>query len=338
MGIKNLDISEIIRLYNSGKSTIYISKILGVSRGVVSRILKKQSIKMRPCGRQRIYDYDENFFEKIDSEEKAYWLGFIYADGSIQTRVKSLTIGLKYSDANHLEKFLNSIKHNGKVLKRVDKNGYESAIISISNKKLVSDLEKQGVTKNKSFTLTFPELNNYLIKHFIRGFFDGDGSVWIIEDKYKKRIIKRLAFFVMGTKNIIENILKEFSKKIKLNKNKIRIEKRTSNPIYHFQYSGTFAAMIMDYLYSDCKIYLDRKYNLFQKYKIDKKLERKKFVGVFKDGNRYKASISVEGETRHIGCFSNPIDAAKAYDSIAYEVYDKNKYKLNFPELIQDDF
>ena len=92
------------------------------------------------------YSYDSNFFEKIDSEAKAYWLGFLYADGYIHRNYKngkiksmSLELSLKSEDRAHLENFLRDIRSNvpikDKVIKLNDKKYFANRIKSFEEAK-----------------------------------------------------------------------------------------------------------------------------------------------------------------------------------------------------------
>ena len=128
--------------------------------------------------------YDENFFEVIDTEEKAYFLGFIMADGCVINNKEKyrylLTIKIHPKDKEILEKFIEVIK--GEMVVTMDKKR-EICQIHISGKKIVSDLERLGCVENKTKTLVYPNLPKELERHFLRGYFDGDGCVRVKEDK-----------------------------------------------------------------------------------------------------------------------------------------------------------
>lgn len=127
------------------------------------------------------YNYD--YFEKINTPEKAYWLGFIYTDGYITTKNR-FGMELSISDINHMQKFLDAIEYNGKIRTRKrkigeSKNTTTSCQFQIKNSKLYNDLLNCGLTRTKTNDMTFPDediLPLDLRPHFIRGVFDGDGS------------------------------------------------------------------------------------------------------------------------------------------------------------------
>jgi len=168
------------------KSYSEIGKDIGRTRSAVLSKLNKMGYKL-----PEKYSYDSDFFEKIDTEEKAYWLGFFYADGYVNiTKQKKQTghevgLELKKSDIGHLKKFNKSINGNFKPIIRTRKpttfvkKFIDTCSIRIYSKKMVYDLINAGVTQRKTFTIEFPFIEDYLVRHFIRGFFDGDGSLWI---------------------------------------------------------------------------------------------------------------------------------------------------------------
>jgi len=144
------------------------------------------------------FKVDHEYFEKIDSEYKAYILGLIYADGSVLqppgNRQMKLTVGLQEEDGYILDKLANeaggrqvSISH---IPSHKIKNWKRTAKIDISSNKLCQSLIDLGCSMNKSrLGMTFPKLEENLIPHFIRGFMDGDGSIIIkpLGYKYKRK-------------------------------------------------------------------------------------------------------------------------------------------------------
>src|SRR5690606_21393784 len=141
------------------------------------------------------YNFNESFFETIDTEEKAYWLGFIAADGNINDRgenkSKSLHIGLSFKDKNHLLKFMININYSHLLIEikeriiNLKKRRYVR--LNLNSKKMYNDLLDKGITPRKSLTLKPPKnVPKDLVRHWIRGYFDGDGSVHIYNDKRDK--------------------------------------------------------------------------------------------------------------------------------------------------------
>jgi|688.fasta_scaffold401782_1 hypothetical protein len=128
--------------------------------------------------------YNESFFEKIDTEEKAYFLGLIYSDGSLQNDsdkgLYNVNITLHIKDKDILEKFIQCVNGEMELWKHKQRDMVE---LKLNGKKIVNDLEKIGVYPNKTFTIDYPMIDENLERHFLRGYFDGDGCIRINTDK-----------------------------------------------------------------------------------------------------------------------------------------------------------
>lgn len=225
-------------------------------------------------GHPRIRIFNENYFEKIDTQDKAYWLGFLYADGSIDKKGYSVTLGLQTRDKYIIEQFVGSLEHkNPKYHER--KGNINSFSICLCSKKLANDLMKLGCVNNKSLILnSLPILPDSMDRHFIRGYFDGDGSV-------SERNGLPLVNF-MGTKKFMLNIMNI------LENNGVftRIPKLTIPsppcPIHRFVITDLLGCRrLFDYLYKESIICLLRK-----KQKLENLLEINKNANAFRDGRR----------------------------------------------------
>ena len=209
-----------------------------------------------------------NYFEKIDNEWKAYWLGFLYADGYIchekkNGKVKnSVNLCLATLDENHLIKFQNSVQANNPIKHRESHlNGktYYNSKISICNKKMCEDLIELGCVPRKSLTLNFPnndQLPEEYHSHFIRGYFDGDGCV-SINEKQRYAVVN-----FVGTKEFLECIESLFRKLLGIPKVTITIN--NDSKAYSLQYGNIRSVeLIYKYLYKNANIFLDRKLEKF---------------------------------------------------------------------------
>ncbi|MTK11827.1 MAG: hypothetical protein F8N39_06990, partial [Clostridiaceae bacterium] len=188
------ELDTIINSYLSGKSLREMEKETLHCRSYLSKVLKANGINIRDnTSNSRKYTHNENFFEGINNELNAYWLGFIYADGFIESKRKNcgqkFGITLNSIDEEHLYKFkshiaaTNPIKHY--LASGYNPNGNFSKIL-ITSQKTVEDLKRLGVKENKTLNLTFPDdkkVSNCLIRHFIRGYFDGDGTIYFSIDQ-----------------------------------------------------------------------------------------------------------------------------------------------------------
>jgi hypothetical protein len=200
------------------------------------------------------YSYNKKFFECIDSEEKAYWLGFLYADGCINERAKSsnLEITLCEQDKEHLYKLRQAIQGDMPIkLKHTKLNGkvFNSYRLTVCSTELCEDLSKLGCVANKSLILQFPNfLEENLYKHFIRGYLDGDGC-----------ISTRCRVSICGTYDFLYDMQEHFIDKLQVTKVSILSDKRRKH--YQYERVGKNSLKILEYLYTDAKVYLDIKYN-----------------------------------------------------------------------------
>ena len=258
--ISNLDRNKkVIEQYLNGKSLREIANSENISSSGVSLILKKNNIKLRPqhqkghgkgTSKNRKYFYNERFFQKIDTEHKAYWLGFLFADGCVCDK-GIVTLTLNEKDKYILEDFKKSIEAFDTPLTYNKKsNSYSLNFYSVN---MTNDLIRLGCIPNKSLCLMPPnEVPKQLLHHFIRGYFDGDGCISITK-KY------RPCLSFLGTLEMItwiQNIIDESIGKEK--KNKLR-HIGTANT-YQLAYGGKQQILkIYDFLYNDTTIFLKRK-------------------------------------------------------------------------------
>jgi len=164
IGEKNKSVSQIVKDFN----------ILHPKRFM--NYVKRQGFKIKSRSEVRQLCHNENFFEIIDSEIKAYLLGFFAADGHIEKRQDydsyTLRVGVQLNDSHILKLYLKNISKD--TLIYCKKN---MASIAITSKKIGEDLLKLGYDNNKTYTMmSIPSLPIDLMYHFIRGYFDGDGS------------------------------------------------------------------------------------------------------------------------------------------------------------------
>lgn len=189
-------------------------------------------------------------FEKIDTEEKAYWLGFLYADGSISLTEDKIELGLAEKDLNHIEKFKKFLGINNKISYRQSSKSYRLSFRSQSCKQ---DLINKGCVPKKSLILKFPteqQVPYYLIKHFIRGYFDGDGWFTNTSNCFQVGIIGTQDF-IKGFLNYIQNVNKT---------NKIFICHREKGAKRYVFGAYQDVLNFLNWIYKDSSVYLDRKY------------------------------------------------------------------------------
>lgn len=185
-----LNQNEVINQYNKLKNIHKVAKHFNVSITPIKRILEGDGLEIT----NRRYPLNDCYFDKIDTEEKSYWLGFLYADGYIRERKsgKSLEMKLSIKDKTHLEKFRESLNSNHLIKESYNKVKYKSGIseshmchLAIYSTKLVESVKKHGIHSRKTFSIEIPDLPKEMMNHFVRGYFDGDGSFSFNPKKYK---------------------------------------------------------------------------------------------------------------------------------------------------------
>lgn len=255
---------EICRLYEEGESSVKLSKKFSTNPSTVLQIVRRNGGQTRTTKEtSKRYTFNENYFSKIDSEDKAYWLGFILADGCICRN--DLIIVLKESDASHLDKFIKCIGGDN-VYQKVESDNswgkHDAVRLSIRSKKMFNDLMALGITPNKSLTATVPmNIPKKLIRHFWRGVVDGDGTMCYYNNKKGKYQYRYLAVGLTGSKSVVESFIDYIKKAsgILLRLNKDKNVWRTKTACFN-------AVEICSLLYNNSVIYLDRKKDLYSKY------------------------------------------------------------------------
>lgn len=264
--------TELFTKYESGKYTgADLAKEYPISSVAVNTLLRRHGYKTKSQSElQRKYPIDETFFDKIDTEKKAYFLGLLYADGYNNTDRNSVNLSLKEDDKDILIK-LNNLIQPTKPLQFVDNSnikktkGFENSQnqyrLVIANKHISQRLVDLGCYKAKTYTLEFPkeeQVPKNLIRHFIRGYFDGDGCV------------SNRVFSMVGTECFLISVQKIMIDKLGLTKTKFyKRHKESSNNIVEIRYCGkNNLKKIMNWFYSDATIYLERKYEKFKNYAL----------------------------------------------------------------------
>lgn len=206
--------------------------------------------------------YNENYFENIDSEDKAYFLGFICADGCVINDSKNyrykLLLKIHTKDRHILEDFVEHIEGEMDIWTHGQRDICE---VGFSGKKIINDLEHLGVIQNKTFNLEYPKIREDLERHFLRGYFDGDGCIRINVDKRDNSHRGDLRI-VGGSINFLETMNERMSNLFGVNKNKLYGPK---NKEYKFiGWAGmTDVEKIYEGFYSGASLFLKRKKGIF---------------------------------------------------------------------------
>lgn len=313
-------IEKIISLYNQNKTMKEISKIIKMKPENISQILKENNIKIRnnteylsseQLATTKKYYFDQDFFSEIDNELKAYWLGFLFADGNVyipkynegKSKGGRVDIALKAEDDYHLYNFNTDINGNIPVTYRdikLNGNTYKSCRITANSIKMAYDLITHGCIPNKSLVLEFPKhLPQILLPHFIRGYIDGDGCVcfklYDKSDSFSVSMLGTYNFLTYIKSILMENGIKSYN---------IKPEKSEA---FNLGISGRDNLVkLYNYLYKDASRFLGRKIDLFRRAllyydkdfaisptaklfaELDDELQEMRFDKWYKKSNMYK--------------------------------------------------
>lgn len=273
---------ELIELYKSGKSLMEVSRIATGSKGamIVRQRLKELGIdtsyrsninKYREKMSRHFHKYslDEHVFDVIDLEEKAYWLGFLMADGYNHESRSAICLRLQAEDEEILKKFSLFLKSDAPIYssqRKTYKNHLlrEYKEVRVNSVYLSKQLAKLGCVQGKTYTLDFPtSVPEHLVNHFLRGYFDGDGCLCIKERKDRKSSTsKSYQFTLTGRKEFLEVANKYLVQGAGINSTSIK--ELPNNFAKSIHYGGHHVVKkIMDYLYKDATIYLKRKHDKY---------------------------------------------------------------------------
>lgn len=256
----------LIEQYNH-KSATELSKELNISADTISSFWYREGLRGKSS---RIYQYDEQYFHTIDSANKAYWLGFLAADGCIHrtknTRQDMIIIVLEDNDTELLEK-LNQCLHCNKPLRHFTKtNGKSYVRFEISSNVMSNDLAQYGIIPQKTYRYIFPDnIDKKYYRDFIRGFFDGDGT--ISKNIEQNTLYKTNIGFAGYAKNLkrIQEVLQEQGIPSTFTEDK---REYGSEDTFGFLAltSKIDKVKFLHYIYDDSQIYLQRKYLLAQRF------------------------------------------------------------------------
>lgn len=256
----------IVDLYNKMGSSVDVGTLFGVGHKVITKVLDEKGIK-RTAAKRRQYKINEHYFDVIDTPNKAYILGFLYADGSNTISKGTIAMSLEENDKDILEQIRKEIESE-RPLEFLDysnkhdfgytyKNQYRLLLFSAH---MCKALESHGMVPNKSLVLKFPTLDKNLISHFIRGYFDGDGCVC------QGKILTNFLVTITSTNDFCIKLKEVIESEIGINCH-IYNASNNNGVTKVLTTSGRFQVKtLLDWLYKDASLYLERKYNKYIKY------------------------------------------------------------------------
>lgn len=218
---------------------------------------QKDTVRALPQN-QRKYNVNESFFF-IQSSNLAYLLGFLASDGTVSKDRNEIALGLSAVDREILEKFYNTI--GGRPIDDyITADGFNISRWVFTSQKVKQELSKYSIVPNKTFVLQPPyKLNKKYWIDFIRGYFDGDGSVnFLVSNKALRWQI------CSATKEILEWIVNFLYEEYNIPKVSILRQSRKNAPLYYFQYSTNATKQIYKILYTENSWFLQRKKHKFE--------------------------------------------------------------------------
>lgn len=274
--LQDTDLQEVIKYYETDNLSLEkVSDKLGVRVYDLKDFLIKHNMHIRNKGElNRKYPINEDFFDNIDTQEKAYTLGFIYADGCNKFKKRKIVIRMSAVSKNIVEKISALIfknNSNERIKEKSEKFSYISkktgekvntinkvSELTINSAHMCKALSKLGCVPNKSLILTFPTwlTDPELQRHFIRGFYDGDGGISLNINKEKDKVSARITS-TLSFLTTIKQIVKQ----------QLGIEFGTIQPNGTVFITGTSGfhetKLFLDWLYDGSIIHLDAKYNRY---------------------------------------------------------------------------
>lgn len=262
------ELKLIKELYDSGLGSPSIAKKLNnkyTVSAIASLIKRKWGLRSSSQAAKK-YTVNSDFFNKIDSEEKAYWLGFLIADGYITSKDNRIGLSLCIDDIKHLEKFKNDIDATYPIkIYNPSKTSYSEkqyCRIIISDLIMYLSVQDYGLVEHKSNVLQPPnkkDIKGYE-RDFIRGFFDGNGSITFTNTTLHKNEYK---FKVVSTDAFLD-FIKEWIELNTSTKIKRYYKRKEEQIVSSIEIAGNYQVKeILDLLYKDSTVYLERKYNRY---------------------------------------------------------------------------
>lgn len=256
---KNDITKQIVSGHESGMKNVKIAKYLGVSKGFVSHVLELAGIT-KSKGRGRNYALDDHFFSVIDTPFKAYYLGLVFADGSVREDGYGISIALQEADRRTMEGLRRHLKTNKplRYVVRDNPNWSNMYRLDISSRQMNADLIALGRTNDKR-KLHFPsQIPDELKRHFIRGYFDADGCIcgrkcksgngyrqWCVKINSNNPLIKEMAEYIRSEVGVSVGVYKD------------------RGYSYMMVQGNRQTKTFLDWMYEDAPVFMDRKYGIF---------------------------------------------------------------------------
>lgn len=249
-----------------------LSRKYGVTAHSLYNWFKKAGLKLRDNHTKNVNraTCNEHYFDVIDSSDKAYWLGFLSADGFVTTPTKGaspvLGLTLKESDTSHIEKLLACLESTHKIHTYTVTSGYKIGTlysrVLIPNQHLVETMHKYNIRPDKTTTFKPVDVPHAFRRDYIRGMFDGDGCITAIT---ANKNVPQYSCEFLGTDATLDYITQCLMDEEIITHKYYYDRRKPGQPVAAFKLGGNnMAYKAATYLYKDSNMYLDRKYKRYQ--------------------------------------------------------------------------
>lgn len=241
--------AQIAATYQSGISARAIARAYGLRFHIsIVDALRRQGVTQRPAPeRNRLHALDAHTFDVIDNEAAAYWWGFLYADGCVTRR--TLAVGLAIKDTGQVEALRDFMKSTSRIVHQVKLGYCDNHTVSFTDRHLAARLRELGIVTHRPYSeRVWNNLPPAMIHHWVRGFFDGDGSAR-----------KAPGIVFCGNPELLSWLRAELSAHAGTNPALAITKHRTANLSYLYISGLHQAGKITRYMYHDATVYMPRK-------------------------------------------------------------------------------
>ena len=255
-GRKLKETQLLIGEYEAGRRTKELAKAFSLSHAAVCNRLTRAGVLLGRDEDERIYTLDECFFDVIDTEEKAYWLGFCLADGGLREgdngKAYGLRVALNPVDRSHLVKLATALKTDSPIVPFTDNKGYESVELCVWSVHLAKSLSRLECRLRKTCTHGTPIIPTELYRHLYRGASDGDGCLTQTD--------RRWCYSLIGSPRFVADYQNWLMREANLRRTKLGTHGRARVVAYG---GNKQVRRIGKLLYGGAEVYLDRKFALY---------------------------------------------------------------------------
>ena len=261
------EVEQSVQLYQQGYSAAAICKEVGYTPHTILKALRELGITIRSKGGY-CAPWNERYFQDIDTERKAYFLGYLMADGNVTIRHNSqpaISLEIHEKDKHILDVLKEELQTNNSV--SLSCKGRTTYTLRVHSNLMARDLAKYGIVPHKTGIEQIPVslLKEEFIQHFIRGFFDGDG--WFSISYYGN--CPKMAIGFAKNITMLTDIRNYLHKKLGVTLVKVHeYNDLTKGYLGYGMLMFTKRQNVLDignFMYKNATIFLDRKYEVYKR-------------------------------------------------------------------------